>query len=118
MISKITSRILATLALTLLAQPVLAATDFKSFVNNTLIEGILTPVVTLLISAAVLLFVWGVVKFIKDEAASGKAEGRQFMIWSVVGLFVISAMWGIVSVIQSFFNLEEGNIDISNIISY
>lgn len=68
-----------------------------------LVSDILIP---LAFSLALLAFFYGVAKYIWSEG-SGKAEGKQIMIWGVVGLFVMSCIWGIV-----FFVGEEIGVDV------
>lgn len=57
-----------------------------------IVKDILIPLV---FSLALLLFFWGVVKYIWSEG-QGKDEGKKFMIWGVVALFVMSSIWGII----------------------
>lgn len=63
----------------------------KNFINIYLI-----PIV---FSLALLLFFWGVVKYIWSEG-QGKAQGKQIMVWGVVALFVMTSIWGIVRFLQ------------------
>ncbi len=64
---------------------------------------ILEPIITLLALAAFVLFLWGVVQFIRagSDGGKGKEEGRQHMIWGIVGLFVIFGANAIVRFIQA-----------------
>ncbi len=48
-------------------------------------------------------FAWGIAKYIKS-IGDGKEQGRQIMIWGVVGLFVVTSIWGIIE----FIKLEVG----------
>lgn len=64
---------------------------------KTLITGTLIPLV---FSLALLMFFWGVVKYIKSEG-SAKEDGRKIMIWGVVAMFVMASIWGIVYLIRS-----------------
>lgn len=62
-----------------------------------IIKGVVIPLV---FSLALLLFFWGMVKYIWSEG-QGKEEGKKIMIWGVVALFVMSSVWGLVAFIQS-----------------
>lgn len=70
---------------------------------------IINILIPLAIAAGVLYFIWGVVQYItaKDEESQGAA--RKTMISGIIGLFVIVAMWGLVSVIRNTFNLGGNN---------
>ena len=70
----------------------------------------ITAIVPILISVAIMVFFWGIVKFIAhayDEKAV--AEGKQLIIWGLVGIFVIVALWSIVGYVQSSFGLNLSN---------
>ena len=70
--------------------------------------------VPILIGCAVVVFFWGIVKFVAhagDENAV--TEGKQFMIWGMVGLFVIIALWSIVGYVQESIGVDLGGGDMS-----
>ena len=72
-------------------------TDFiglvKIFID--LIRNIL-PVIA---GLAVLVFIWGLVKFIFRVSGDEKAvtDGKNLMKWGLVALFVMVSVWGIIS---------------------
>jgi len=58
----------------------------------------------LLMGLAVLLFVWYVIQyFIRPADSKGHLEAAQYVLWSVIGFFVILSMWGIVNVLSATF---------------
>lgn len=82
----------------------LAGADFASLVD-TLIDFVIDPLVFLLIAVAVLIFLYGVVKFIGaagDEAK--RKEGKDLIIYGLIGLFVMVSVWGLVNVLVSTFS--------------
>jgi hypothetical protein len=100
--------ILSLATLSLVAFPALAAvTTFKQVVNDILIGGILRPLVPLLIGLAVVLFIYGVLVLVFSEGGEKKEEGKQYMIWGIVGIFVMVSVWGLVNILKSTFNLSE-----------
>ena len=64
--------------------------------------------VPILLGLAVLTFFWGLVKFI-NQAGDEKAveEGRSLMIWGMVAIFVMVALWGILGFLQHTFGLDK-----------
>jgi hypothetical protein len=84
------------------AQDYLVTTRRVAWSVHDLVGNILVPIVFI---TALLLFFWGVVKYIKSEG-DGKAEGKKIMIWGIVALFVMTAVWGLVAFIG-----EEIGID-------
>jgi uncharacterized membrane protein YidH (DUF202 family) len=91
---------------TLTFAPFLAmAADFQGIISK--IMEILNIIVPLLIALAVVIFLWGVVKYITAGSAEDKrAEARNTMIWGIIGLFVMVAVWGLVNILVSTFGLE------------
>ena len=79
------------------------AKTFSEVVSYVL-TSILKPVGSIIVSLAVLYFVWGVIKFIKSDGKD-KEEGRQVMFWGIVGLFVMICVWGIVGVVKNTLSL-------------
>lgn len=68
----------------------------------TLMNDVLMPLIGVLIVFATVVFIWGVTKYV---AAGGDAEkiteGRNFIFWGLIGLFVIISVWGLVLVINN-----------------
>lgn len=83
----------------------LAATPFETTLGN--IAGFVDILIPLLLSIAVLLFFWGLVKYIanaSDEAA--KEQGKTLMIWGMIAIFVMVAFWGIIGYVQDSLGLN------------
>ncbi len=79
--------------------------DFKGLIYNFVLGCVLNPLVSLIITLAVVIFIWGVFKYVRSEG-DDKAEGRQFIIWGIVGLFVIVSVWGLVNILSNTFLLD------------
>lgn len=64
---------------------------------------ILAPLVTLVALAAFLLFLWGVVEFIRAGAADStkRSDGQRHMLWGIIGLAVLFSANAIVAFIRS-----------------
>lgn len=93
----------------IIAIPVLAATkvtNFKDLVNTIFITGILKPIVPLLIGLAVVMFIYGTLVLIFSEGGEKKEDGKKFMTWGIVGIFVMVSVWGLVNILISTFGLE------------
>lgn len=72
-----------------------------------IIKGTLIP---LAFALCLLYFFWGMAKYIKSGASSGEKaaqEGKNIMVWGVVGLFVAFSIWGIINFIQSELGIEQ-----------
>lgn len=86
-----------------------------SIVNTTLIP--------LAFGLCLLYFFWGVAKYIRSGSGGENAakEGRQVMVWGIVGLFVATAIWGIITLIRTELgipdiqNIEKDNVETSSV---
>lgn len=68
--------------------------------------------VWVLVAAALLVFLWGLVRFIMNLGSEGKAEeGKNMMVWGVIALFVMFSIAGIIKVLQVAF-LEGQDFDL------
>ena len=80
-------------------------TGIKDLITS--VGGLLNPLIVVLVAAALLVFFWGLVKFIfrvgGDEKAVG--EGKRLMIWGLIALFVMISVWGIIRFMQNQLNL-------------
>lgn len=62
-------------------------------------------VLTILVGLTVFIFLFGLMKYMFKGQGSDTArvEGRQLMLWGVIGIFVITSVWGIVAIFANFF---------------
>lgn len=68
------------------------------------ITGLLDSVLPLLFILATIVFLWGVILYITAGGDEEKRkEGRNYIIYGLIGLFVMVAVWGIVNVLIGFF---------------
>lgn len=71
---------------------------FKEIVTNSIVPlGDL--VILLLYAAAFALFVVGMLRFFTSGGEEGRKKGKQHMLWGVIGLAVLFAVWGLVKVL-------------------
>ncbi len=94
-------------ALSLLVFP---SSVFGATLGSLLDEGanLFKIFIPILLSLAVLVFFWGIVKFIYNAGDEKKIdEGKQLMLWGMVGLFVMVALWGIIGYIQVQVGLDN-----------
>jgi hypothetical protein len=80
-----------------------APTNFRELIN--LFVGLINPLLVLLVGLALLVFFWGLAKFIaKSGDAKSHGEGRALMVWGLIGLFVMLSFIGIIQ----FFSADFG----------
>ena len=65
----------------------------------------LVPLINLIVEVlgaiCLALFMIGIVKYIYSASGNGKESGRSTIVWSVVGLFVLTCLWGIVNLVAA-----------------
>jgi hypothetical protein len=88
---------------------VASAQNFTAFLGT--LSYWISLIIPLLISFAVVLFLWGLVKFVMNAEDEGaRASGRQLMIWGIIALFVMVAFWGIVGWLQNSLTLNTTTV--------
>lgn len=70
------------------------------------IGNILDIVIPVLIILGVVYFVWGVVTYVISSDEEAKKAGKDRMIFGIIGLVVIVAMWGLVGIVTKTFGLS------------
>lgn len=83
---------------------VAAAQGINQIIGN--IQQTLQLIIGVLFIFATVMFLWGIVMFIVrsgDPAGRDKAKGM--MLWGIIGLAVMAAAWGIVTIIIDYFGI-------------
>ena len=87
--------------------PSLAFARSVTDIISSTIMPIINAVIPLLIAVAVVLFLYGVVKFITSGGDEEKRkEARNFMLYGIIGLFVMVSVWGLVNILTGTFGLS------------
>lgn len=96
-------KVLPYLALSL-APAIAAAQTVQSVLS--IVKTILDTVVPILLILATIVFIWGVIVFITAGASEEKKTyGRYLIMYGLVGLFAIVAVWGVVRVLTNTFGV-------------
>ncbi|PIR69564.1 MAG: hypothetical protein COU47_02305 [Candidatus Niyogibacteria bacterium CG10_big_fil_rev_8_21_14_0_10_46_36] len=76
---------------------------------NTLLQDIsdiLNTVIPILMILATLIFLWGIITYITAAGDEEKLKSaRTYIIWGLIGLFVMVAVWGLVQVLLNTFGV-------------
>lgn len=86
---------------------------FKDFIGSgtTGVIGVLnTIVVPLIFGLAFAVFIWGVVSyfFLHGDDETKRTEGRQFILWGIIGMVVLFSVWGLVNLMLSTLGIAPG----------
>jgi len=73
---------------------------------------IVNALLPFIIALAVLFFVWGVFQFVASAGDEEKrTEGRNKMIYGIIGIFVMVSVWGLVNLLKGTFATTNTAID-------
>ncbi len=72
------------------------------------IHQLLNAVVPVLVALGVVYFVWGVVQYVIAGGEEAKKQGKNRVIYGIIGLVVIVGVWGLVGVVINTFGIGEG----------
>ena len=81
---------------------------------------IIRPLVLLVFAGGFFFFMWGLVVFLWNSREGEVAnEGKQHMIWGIVGMFIMISVAGILTLITGTFGItQQSATDTSNAGSY
>ena len=85
--------------------PMLAfAADLTSLLG--VISNLLNLIIPILMILATVVFLWGVITYITAGGDEEKAKaGRGYIIWGLIGLFAMVAVWGLVLALVNTFQV-------------
>ncbi|OGG77461.1 hypothetical protein A3B35_02495 [Candidatus Kaiserbacteria bacterium RIFCSPLOWO2_01_FULL_54_24] len=61
----------------------------------------LNGVIGLFITLAIVVFFWGLIKYLWSMGTEDAHEGLKIMFWGVIAIFVMVSIWGIIRLLQS-----------------
>lgn len=69
---------------------------------------LIKTIVPFLFALATVAFIWGVIQFyLNPENEEKRKKGKSFIIGGLIALFVMVAMWGLVSVLTTTFDVKN-----------
>lgn len=84
-----------------------ALTSLTNLVNA--VAGIVDILIPLLMALAVVAFFWGLIRFISKSGNPEEAKkGRGIMLWGIIVLFIMVAIWGLVQFIAGNLGVSTG----------
>lgn len=77
-------------------------------IMHAIVATIIDPIILLLFSVGVFLFMWGLVQFLLNaDKPEGKENGQRHMLWGIIGVFIMATVFGIIQIILSTFGLPD-----------
>ena len=72
-------------------------------------QQLLSSIIPLLIALGVVYFIWGVVQYVIAGGEEAKKQGRERIIYGIIGLTIIVSLWGLVNLVVNTFGLSTNN---------
>lgn len=82
---------------------------------STQISDIINLLLPVVFGMAILAFFYGIFLYIFTQGADDKAQGKQVMLWSLVAIFVMASLFGIIQVAQTTLGISNTGNTPSNI---
>ncbi len=80
--------------------------DIYSVINQ--VNRVVNAIIPFLVGLAVLVIIWGVFNYISGAGDEEKrAQAKQYIIWGVVGVFIMLSVWGLVNVLTNTAVFDE-----------
>jgi hypothetical protein len=84
---------------------------FDTFLVN-LSREVINPIIKVLFGLAIAYFLYGVTKFlINQDDEEARTEGRRHMIWGIIGIFIMMAVFGIMNLLLATMNIPKDQVD-------
>lgn len=77
--------------------------------------SLLSFIIPILITLAVVYFVWGVIQYTVSTDEEAKKKAKSGIIQGLIGLFIILSFWGIVRVVQNTVGVAGVKLDSTDI---
>ena len=61
----------------------------------------LNGVIGLFITLAIVVFFWGLIKYLWSMGSEDAHEGLKIMFWGIIAIFVMVSIWGIIRLLQN-----------------
>lgn len=73
------------------------------------VGDLLNAVIPVLVVLGIVYFVWGVITYVISKEEEAKKAGRNRIIFGIIGLVAIVAMWGLVNILIRTFGLNDNS---------
>jgi hypothetical protein len=70
-------------------------------------RNLINQLIPFIIALTVLVFLWGIFKYVLATDAESRKEAQGYMIWGIIALFVMVSVWGLVNILVRTTNLDN-----------
>ena len=81
--------------------------SFKAFIEGSVDAIVNQVILPLLLAAAFISFVWGILQyfFLHADSEESRRQGRQLILWGILGFTIIFSVWGIVYILLDILGI-------------
>lgn len=72
-----------------------------------LASSLVNRLIPFIIAITVLVFLWGILKYVISTDGESRDEARGYMIWGIIALFVMVSVWGLVNILVKSVGLDN-----------
>ena len=90
------------------SMPLFAFAAANAFSILATLDRIMKIVIPMLITLAVVYFIWGVIQYTVSNDEEAKKKAKSGIIQGLIGLFVIISFWGIIALVSNTFDVGPG----------
>lgn len=98
--------IYSSFALAVAALPMLASAQNITSVLYT-VSLIFNSLIGVFVTIAIVVFFWGLIKYLAEKGAEGSSEGLKIMFWGLITLIVMVSVWGILRLVIQTFQIGD-----------
>ena len=81
--------------------------SIASFLNK-INAAILNPLIALMFAVATLVFIFGIVQFIRSETADkAREDGKKKILYGLLGMFIMFSAYGLIHLILGTFGISN-----------
>ncbi|HVM73522.1 MAG TPA: hypothetical protein VMU13_01425 [Candidatus Paceibacterota bacterium] len=72
----------------------------------------LNDVMVLFITLAIVVFFWGLIKYImtNNTGGEGRAQALSIIFYSIIAIFIMVSIWGIIHILQATFGVGNASL--------
>lgn len=70
-------------------------------------SNFLNGIIGLFITLAIVVFFWGLIKYLWSMDTENAHEGLRIMFWGLISIFVMVSIWGIIKLLQNTFRVTS-----------
>jgi predicted membrane channel-forming protein YqfA (hemolysin III family) len=87
------------------------ASGFVTIVST--LTSIANALIPFLFAIAVVVFIYGIIRYILARGSEEKVSARGYIIWGIVGIAVIASLFGIINLLQNAFGVSTSQLPLT-----